>query len=66
LVSAVIYLRSVTHALPLYSGTHATLGNDVVRIGFAEARALQKVHDIRFADTLFIRVIEYNFDCERC
>jgi hypothetical protein len=37
--------------------THATLGNDVVRIGFAEARAFKKVHDIRFAGTLFIKAI---------
>jgi hypothetical protein len=73
-------------------GTHATLGNNVVRVGFAEARALEEVHDIRFAGTLFIkaifillqpdsatqnnlvpacwktiiRVVKYNFDCEKC
>jgi hypothetical protein len=56
-VRAVIYLRSATDAPPLYSGTHATLGNDVVRIGFTEARALKEVHDIRLAGTLFIKAI---------
>ena len=39
------------------SGTHAALGNNVVRIGFAEACALEKVHDIRFAGTFFIKAI---------
>jgi hypothetical protein len=46
-----------TSTISLYSRTHATLGNNVVRIGFAEARALKKVHDIRFAGTLFIKAI---------
>jgi hypothetical protein len=40
-----------------YLWTHTALGNDVVRIGFAEARTLEKVHDIRFASTLFIKTV---------